>query len=89
MNISDIFPEFNLKEEAEDICQLCKRSVPSCLHFIQPVFVGDAYKDLCPKCTRGIRNLLMGLPKKAMFPGDDANRDYYQFISWLIQEGKE
>jgi hypothetical protein len=78
-------PEFNISEESEDECQLCKIKVPSNLHFISPVFVGYAYRDLCPKCALGIRNLLMNYPKTSRYASESANDHYSQFISWLVQ----
>lgn len=89
MNFFQIVPEWNIKKEADDLCQLCKISVPAILHFIEPVFIADRYMDLCPKCARELRNLLLGYPARAMYPGDEANRMYNKFISWLVQEGKE
>ncbi|MHA1481918.1 MAG: hypothetical protein ACTSQA_00585 [Candidatus Heimdallarchaeaceae archaeon] len=79
-------PGFNLSDEMEDECQLCKIKVPAKLHFISPVFVGDAYRDLCPRCALGIRNLLLHLPKTARYSNEASNEWYNQFISWLIQE---
>lgn len=79
-------PDFNLKEEAESQCHICKTSVPRELPFIQPMFVGDRYVDVCPKCALGVRNLLLGLPKTAKYPGDSANELYLQYISWLTQQ---
>lgn len=75
-------PEFNILEETHDRCQQCKILVPRELGFIQPCFIGDRYVDLCPRCARGIRNLLLKYPAKAMFAGESANELYYQFISW-------
>lgn len=83
----NLFPEFNLAQEADDRCQLCKITVPAELQFIQPVFVGDRYKDVCPSCALGMRNLLLGLPKTAKYASEQANETYYQFISWKAQEG--
>lgn len=84
MNIPDL-PEFNLEKEANDECKQCHILIPSELHFIQPMFIGDRYIDVCPKCARGIRNLLMKFPKTAMYSDSEANRNYYRFISWLEQ----
>ena len=82
MNFPDLIPEFNILEETHATCQECGIKVPLELQFIQPVFVGDRYIDLCPRCARGIRNLLLKYPAKAMFAGDSANDLYYKFISW-------
>lgn len=79
--IPDI-PEFNIDREANAICQLCKEKVPIELHFVQPMFVGDRYIDVCPKCARGIHNLLKGYPRKAHLPGAGSEL-YFQYISWL------
>jgi hypothetical protein len=81
-------PDFNLQQEADDTCQLCNISIPSELQFIQPTFIGDSYKDLCPACALGMRNLLMKLPKTAKYASSQANELYFQFISWKEQEGK-
>lgn len=78
--------DFNLTEETEDTCELCKIKVPRELNFIGPVCIGDEYKDLCPKCSKGIRNLLLKQPVNTMFPSEDVNRLYYRFISWLTQQ---
>lgn len=82
-------PHFNVKEESEDICKLCKIEVPQELNFIGPVCIGDAYIDLCPRCSKGIRNLMLRQAPDALFPSNETNKRYNQFISWLIQEGKE
>lgn len=82
-------PDFNVKEESEDICKLCKMSVPRKLEFIGPVCVGDTYIDLCPRCARGIRNLILRQDPTTMFPSDETNRRYHRFISWLVQQGLE
>lgn len=88
-NWMDVLPEFNIKEEADDICELCKREVPAELHFIGAVCIGDQYKDLCPRCAKGIRNLLLGEKPGTLFPSRDTNRLYNKFNSWLIQIGEE
>ena len=79
-------PDFNLSNEAYVSCQQCRTKVPQELNFIQPMFIGDRYVDVCPKCAQGIRNLLMGLPRKAHFSGEMANELYFQYISWLEQQ---
>ena len=85
----DVLPQFNLKEEADDICELCKTEVPAETHFVGPVCIGDQYKDLCPRCAKGIRNLLLGQNPDVMFPSNDTNRLYNRYISWLTQQKKE
>ena len=81
-------PDFNLQEEANAKCQQCGVYVPLELEFIMPMFIGDRYIDVCPKCARGIRNLLMGLPRKAHLPGQGSEL-YFQYISWLEQQKGE
>ena len=74
-------PDFNVKKESEDICSLCKIEVPQKLGFIGPVCVGNTYIDLCPRCAKGIRNLILRHPPEEMFPSDSTNKKYNKFIS--------
>lgn len=85
----DVLPQFNLKEEADDICELCKREIPAHTHFVGPVCIGDEYKDLCPKCAKGLRNLFLGQDPDTMFPSHNTNRLYNRYISWLAQQGED
>ena len=82
-------PDFDIQDETTHKCEQCKVAVPIDLNFIQPMFIGDRYIDVCPKCALGIRNLLMGLPRKAHFSGDMANELYFQFISWLENQERK
>jgi hypothetical protein len=81
--------DFDVKEESEDICKLCKVAIPRELDFIGPVCIGDVYVDLCPICARGIRNLILKQPVEMKFPGDEANRRYNRFISWQAQQKED
>lgn len=81
-------PDFNVKEESDDICKMCKAETPRELEFIGPVFIGDRYIDLCPKCTRVILNLMAGRPPEADLENIAVNRRYRKYISWLIQKGE-
>ena len=81
--------DFNVKRESEDICKLCKRTCPPELEFIGPVYIGDRYIDLCPKCARGVRNLMLRQDPNSVFPSEEVNRRYNKFISWLAQKGED
>ncbi len=85
----DVLPHFNIEEEGTDTCELCLKEVPAELNFIGPVCIGDQYKDLCPKCAKGVRNLLLGQSPDTMFPSSDTNRLYNKYISWLTQQEED
>jgi hypothetical protein len=89
LNFLNSTADFNLAEEGDDICKLCSIEVPREKNFIGPVCIGDAYVDLCPRCAKGIRNLMLRQKPGTDFPSDSTNRLYNRFMSWLAQTGRE